>query len=123
MSEGPDDGHTFRITFDSRGSYSVVGDEHHTDAPDFHGVPHVVEVRAWNLRDALRKAANLPFDVLMGTEATTASPKNVAATLADELDAWCMGHCRACYDAEFGKTHSHDCGITRREIVDRLRNG
>lgn len=66
--EGPDDGHTFRILFDSRGSYSVVGDAHHTDSPDFDGTYHVVEVRAWSLRDALLKAADLPFPVLLGTE-------------------------------------------------------
>lgn len=66
--EGPDDGHTFRITFTSRGSYKVVGDEHHHDAPDFDEFAHSVDVRAWNLRDALHKAADLPFDVLMGNE-------------------------------------------------------
>lgn len=62
----PDEGHTFRISYESRGSYSVVGDEHHTDAPDFDGIVHTVEVRAWNLRDALKKAADLPFNVLIG---------------------------------------------------------
>lgn len=66
--EGPDDGHTFRILFDIRGSYSVVGDAHHTDSTNFDGIYHVVEVRAWNLRDALRKAVDLPFEALMGTE-------------------------------------------------------
>lgn len=66
MIEPADEGHTFRISFESRGSYKVVGDEHHHDAPDFDGGVHTVEVRAWNLRDALVKASELPFSVLMG---------------------------------------------------------
>ena len=63
MTDGPDDGHTFRITSVSRGSYKVVGEEHHSDAPYFEvDFPFVVEVRAWSLTDAMRKAADLPFD-------------------------------------------------------------
>lgn len=61
-----DEGHTFRISYESRMSSTVTGDEHHRDAPDFDGIVHTVEVRAWNLRDALKKAADLPFNVLMG---------------------------------------------------------
>lgn len=57
----PDNGHTFRISVDSRGSYMVVGDEHHSDAGDFHGIPHVLEIRAWDLPAALAKAAALPL--------------------------------------------------------------
>lgn len=58
---GPDDGHTFRLTVSSRGSYSVVGDEHPTDALDF-GTPWAMDVRAWNLPAALAKAAEKPLD-------------------------------------------------------------
>lgn len=61
-----DQGHTFRISHESRGSHKVVGDEHYTDEPEFVGPVHTVEVRAWNLRAALHKAAELPFNVLMG---------------------------------------------------------
>jgi hypothetical protein len=64
----PEDGHTFEISYRSRGSYTVTGDPEHRDAPDFDGFVHRVEVRAWNLRDALRRAAELPFDVLMGEQ-------------------------------------------------------
>lgn len=62
----PEDGHTFRLRFDIRGSSKVVGDPCHTDAPDFVGPTHEIQVRAWSLRVALRKAADLPFGVLMG---------------------------------------------------------
>lgn len=57
-----DHGHTWRITFSSRGSYTVTGDEHHTDAPHFDEPSRTVEVRAWNLRDALAKASVLPLE-------------------------------------------------------------
>lgn len=60
---GPESGHTFRISVDSRGSYAVVGVEGHTDSEDFMGPPMTVEVRAWNLPDAVRRAANLPVSV------------------------------------------------------------
>lgn len=59
--DGPEDGHTFRITVSSRGSYGIVGVEGYTDASDF-GPPWTMDVRAWNLRDALRKALEAPFD-------------------------------------------------------------
>jgi hypothetical protein len=57
--EGPDDGHTFRLEAHSRGSYGVVGQEGHTDADWLGEPPLTVEVRAWNLKDALRKALGL----------------------------------------------------------------
>lgn len=60
QGEGPDEGHTFRISVSSRMSSTVVGDEHHTDADYFFGA-HVTAVRAWNLRDALDKAHDLRF--------------------------------------------------------------
>lgn len=62
--EGPDDGHTFRITMSSRGSYDVVGDPHHSDSPVF-GPETSVDVRAWNLRDALHRAAEMPLATLL----------------------------------------------------------
>lgn len=65
--EGPDEGHTFRLVFDIRPSSAVVG-EPMSDGPVFMGPAHSIEVRAWNLRDALRKASGLPFAVQMGSE-------------------------------------------------------
>jgi len=59
--QGPGHGHTFRITASSRGSYKVVGDRDYHDAMDF-GPNMCVEVRAWNLRDALHYAAHLSLD-------------------------------------------------------------
>lgn len=56
--DDPEHGHTFRIEVRSRGSYGVVGVEGHTDSGDF-GPPFTVDVRAWNLPDALRTAAAL----------------------------------------------------------------
>lgn len=56
--DGPGDGHTFRIEVTSRGSYAVKGVEGHTDSDHF-DPPMSVEVRAWNLPDALRQAAAL----------------------------------------------------------------
>lgn len=63
--ETPDDGHTFRLVFDIRPSSAVVG-EPYSDGPAFMGPAHVIEVRAWNLHDALVKASGLPFAVMMG---------------------------------------------------------
>lgn len=61
--EGPESGHTFRVSVTCRGSYGVVGVEGHTDEPEFTGPPMTVEVRAWNLSDALRRAQAVPFAV------------------------------------------------------------
>lgn len=75
----PDDGHTFRITFDVRGSSKVVGDPHFTDAPEYSGLPHTIEVRAWSLRAAFAKLLNdVPFAVLMGEE-TAGEPYSAKA--------------------------------------------
>lgn len=60
MSE-PSEGHTFRISVESRGSYRVTGDPTYRDAPEFDGIPWVMEVRAWSLREALEKAVAVPF--------------------------------------------------------------
>ena len=57
---GPNDGHTFEISVRLRGSYGVVGEPDSTDAEDFSPLK-TVEVRAWNLREAFRKAADLPL--------------------------------------------------------------
>lgn len=67
--ETPDDGHTFRFTWCSRGSYQVAGDEHYTDAPAFgEDLAVTVDVRAWSLRAAIEKLGRLPFPVLMGAD-------------------------------------------------------
>lgn len=60
--EGPEDGHTFRLEAHSRGSYSVVGVEGHTDADWMGEPPLVLEVRAWSLKAALLKAAGLGLE-------------------------------------------------------------
>lgn len=57
----PDEGHTFRIVVQSRMSSTVVGDEHHTDSDHF-GPGMLLDVRAWDLPSALRKAADFPLD-------------------------------------------------------------
>ena len=58
--EGPNDGHRFRISVASAGSYRVIGKPDRHDC-DWWSDPSTVEVRAWNLRDALTKVAALPF--------------------------------------------------------------
>lgn len=59
MPEGPADGHTFRFAVTSRGSYRVE-DGPHFDA-DWGDPEWTLEVRAWSLNKALRKAAELPL--------------------------------------------------------------
>lgn len=63
--EDPSQGHTFLITYQSKGSYKVIGDTDYTDEKEHTGPAHFCEVRAWNLRDALIKAAHLSFEDLM----------------------------------------------------------
>jgi hypothetical protein len=58
-AQTPDDGHTFEISVAARGSYAVRG-EPHVDCEHF-GDPVTVQVRAWNLRDALLAAAATPL--------------------------------------------------------------
>ena len=88
---GPKGGHTFRFRFDIRGSSRVVGDLEYTDAPDFMGPVHEVQIRAWNLREALRKAADLPFAALMGNEvsddAPATDPRHSARTERPMIDS------------------------------------
>lgn len=55
-----DTGHTFRIAIELRGTSKVVGDAHHHDGDAYYPL-QVVEVRAWSLRNALVKAAELPL--------------------------------------------------------------
>lgn len=62
MIDGPELGHTFRITVSSRTSYRVVGQPGHHDAEDFFDPSAPVDVRAWDLRTALHMAAELPLD-------------------------------------------------------------
>lgn len=64
--EGPEAGHTWRITHQCRGAYSVRGEDGHRDEPEFTPDTVTIEVREWSLSGALRKAADLPFSRLMG---------------------------------------------------------
>lgn len=56
-----DDGHTFRLTGEIRGSYAVLGEPHHADHDEYGAVAFVTEVRAWDLPQALSFAALLPL--------------------------------------------------------------
>lgn len=58
---GPESGHTFRVSVISRGSYAVAGIEGHTDAEEFMGPAMTLDVRAWNLPDALRRVSHRPL--------------------------------------------------------------
>lgn len=60
LDDGAEAGHTWLIGVRLRPSTAVVG-EPHRDAEGFEML-QIVEVRAWNLRDALRQAAELPLD-------------------------------------------------------------
>lgn len=59
QEEGPNDGHTFEIQVRARGSYAEPG-RSHRDMADF-GDSAIVQIRAWNLHEALRKAARTPL--------------------------------------------------------------
>lgn len=62
----PNAGHRFKISVQSAGSSSVVGDTDHSDDADGFGSdipPLEVTVRAWNLRDALLLSLGVPLDV------------------------------------------------------------
>lgn len=62
QEEGPAAGHTFRITVLCRGAYGITGDPKRYDEKEFDdGFMLPVEVRAWSLKQALLKAADLPF--------------------------------------------------------------
>jgi hypothetical protein len=96
-TDSPEDGHTFRIRYDSRASSKVTGDPEHTDASDFMGPVKEVQVRAWDLRTALRKAADLPFGELMATEVTDeVDPRLLAiARLVDEATGYAVPYQRS----------------------------
>lgn len=77
-----DDGHTFRISVETRGSFGVVGEPHHTDA-EWWGAPFVREMRAWDLPQALRVAATLP---LSSWAVEDPSPAERARSIAVQLE-------------------------------------
>lgn len=81
---GPESGHTFRVSVESRGSYAVAGVEGHTDAEDFSGPVMTVEVRAWDLPEAVRRASNYPLSVWF-------APELVQSPVRDERGCW-MGY-------------------------------
>lgn len=54
------EGHLFEFSMRSWGVSRVVGDPTYTQA-DWTIEPHPVQVRAWNLKGALAKAAELPL--------------------------------------------------------------
>lgn len=73
--EGPEDGHTFRLAITLRPSSKVVGEKTHHDADGFRpdGL-QPIEVRAWNLQDALLKAAELPLSAWFPEEDDEGDP-------------------------------------------------
>lgn len=73
--DDPEHGHTFRIEITSRGSYGVVGEEGHTDAEEFMGGPMTIDMRAWNLPDALRQAAAV-FPAIWHLDAESATEQS-----------------------------------------------
>lgn len=73
------------------------------------------QLRLLQAQGYIRLSPNTPRGIMV-----IENPGAVAA-YADELDSWCMEHCRACRDPEFAVRHSHDCGITRRDVILRLR--
>lgn len=79
--EGPEAGHQFHITIQSQGSTAVVKGTH-SDS-DWVSDPIVATVRAWNLTDALRKAASLPLVAWAGWADMEAQDAEEAA-LRDE---------------------------------------
>lgn len=58
----PADGHTWRIAVSERASTKVVSEDGHRDAERFTQLHNWVEVRAWDLSEALVRAAGLPLD-------------------------------------------------------------
>lgn len=57
--EAPKEGHTFRISVSSRGTYSTPEAPFFIEAGYWEETPNVLEVRAWNLQEALNKAARI----------------------------------------------------------------
>jgi hypothetical protein len=68
----PNDGHAWRIAISDRGSYGIAGREdegHHFSGR--YSPESTVVVQAWNLPDALRKAAELPLAAWFPEEETS----------------------------------------------------
>lgn len=86
--DDPDDGHTFVISVRSRGSYRIVGEEHHHDADWMNERPITLTVRAWSLPAAMQAAAAVGLNNWEGwgeqEEATeTATPEaRIGAVIA-----------------------------------------
>jgi hypothetical protein len=106
--EGPEVGHTFRFTTVIRSSGRISGEKEYRDSLEFDGVPVSFEVRAWNLHDALTKAADLPFDVLMADLETHEYALDHAKDLirrhdqfTDATGTWCKKSC---------PRHESECG-------------
>jgi hypothetical protein len=65
-TEGPEEGHRFRFAVASAGSYAVfddkggVGPHHDTE---LWGSMRTIEVRAWSLKEAIEKLAEVPFQL------------------------------------------------------------
>lgn len=57
----PADGHLFHFSVTSQGSARVGDGPHEDSPPDPRAEPSLLTVRAWNLRDACRKAADTSF--------------------------------------------------------------
>lgn len=59
---GPATGHQFHFAVTVQGSYRIVGEtEYHDCDPDPDAEPLTLTVRAWNLSQACRVAAQTPF--------------------------------------------------------------
>jgi hypothetical protein len=67
----PEQGHLFRFWWASRGSYKMVGDPTAYDEPHFSGNARTVEVRAWNLADAIEQLHGLPLGTWFDAEPYT----------------------------------------------------
>jgi hypothetical protein len=65
LSNDPKDGHTFRFIFDIKGAFKKVDTNEYVDESEFAEVYFTFDVRAWSLKEALLKAAELPFSQQM----------------------------------------------------------
>jgi hypothetical protein len=84
--QGPEDGHTFRFTMASRTSANVEG-EPKSDS-GWWGDPSRVEVRAWNLRDALAKAQALPLSAWVPADDVVTPPEQEFAVRCPDGYVW-----------------------------------
>lgn len=88
MSHDDSEGHLFRFLVQSQGRYSVTGVPGYHDSAEW-GEPWSIEVRAWDLKSAARKAAE------RGMIGWDQEPRNALAVAARMV---------ADYRAEQGKT-------------------